>query len=222
MANIFDDPASLLAHFSPASTLSARTLAHYESHAASYRAGTMDHDVQENITALLDAILLPKPWSILDFGCGPGRDLATFSRLGHRAIGLDGAEKFVAMARAHSGCDVWQQDFLALDLPARHFDGIFANASLFHLPSSALPTVLSCLARTLKPSGVLFCSIPRGNDEEGWRGERYGTYYSWVRWQTLLAAAGFTEIRHFYRPPDLPRAQQPWLASVWRSNRGPL
>src|SRR5271156_4692346 len=46
------------------------------------------------------------------------------------------------MARVHSGCQVWQQDFLELDLPDGYFDGIFANASLFHVPSQELPRVL--------------------------------------------------------------------------------
>ena len=83
-----------------------------------------------------------RPFTILDFGCGPGRDLKVFAELGHIAIGLEGAAKFSAMARAHSGCDVWQQDFLTLDLPVSHFDGVFANASLFHVPSQELSRVL--------------------------------------------------------------------------------
>ena len=82
------------------------------------------------------------PFTILDFGCGPGRDLKVFAELGHIAIGLEGAAHFAAMARAHSGCEVWQQDFLKLDLPDNHFDGVFANAALFHVPSQELPRVL--------------------------------------------------------------------------------
>lgn len=198
------------------SETSARTIGHYDLRAAPYWQGTRDHDVSQNITALLDAIQSPPPWTILDLGCGPGRDLATFSRLGHRAIGLDGAPRFVAMARAYSGCEVWQQDFLALDLPAALFDGIFANAALFHIPSARLPGVLMRVRAALKPGGVLFASNPRGADQEGWQGERYGTYYSWERWQALLLAAGFDELHHYYRPPGVPRAAQPWLASVWR------
>ena len=122
--------------------LSARTLEHYEQRAEDFCEGTRDHDVSQNIEALLARIEGAAPFTILDFGCGPGRDLATFSRLGHRAIGLDGTARFAAMARADTGCDVWHQDFLALDLPAQYFDGVFANASLFHVPSQELPRVL--------------------------------------------------------------------------------
>ncbi len=120
------------------------------------------------------------------------------------------------MARADSGCEVWQQDFLALDLPPERFDGVFANASLFHVPRAELPRVLRQLHATLRPGGVLFASNPRGDNREGWSGERYGAWHDWERWRDYLTAAGFTELEHYYRPEGLPREQQPWLASVWR------
>jgi SAM-dependent methyltransferase len=192
------------------------TLAHYRERAEGFRAGTRDHDVSQNIEALLRHIRAAAPYTILDFGCGPGRDLQTFGRLGHTAIGLEGTPEFVAMARADSGCEVWQQDFLKLDLPAAHFDGIFANASLFHVPSQELPRVLRELHAALKPDGVLFSSNPRGDNEEGWNGGRYGAYHDFEAWQRYVTAAGFAALEHYYRPAGLPREQQPWLASVWR------
>ncbi len=196
--------------------ISALTLAHYQNCAEDFREGTRDHDVSQNIAALLRHIQAAPPLRILDFGCGPGRDLRTFSALGHQATGLDGCPRFVEMARADSGCEVWQQDFLALDLPPEHFDGIFANAVLFHIPSEALPRVLRQLHATLKPGGVLFSSNPRGENQEGWNGDRYGAYYDLANWRALLTRAGFVELEHYYRPAGLPREQQPWLASVWR------
>jgi SAM-dependent methyltransferase len=196
--------------------LTASTLAHYDRNARAFWEGTKDHDVAQNYAALLEAIEGAPPFVILDFGCGPGRDLAYFRSLGHEAVGLDGAASFVAMARAHSGCEVLHQDFLALDLPAGRFDGIFANASLFHVPGADLPRVLGELHAALKPRGVLFASNPRGNDEEGMSGERYGCYWSLETWRKFVSAAGFAELRHYYRPAGLPRDQQPWLATVWR------
>jgi SAM-dependent methyltransferase len=196
--------------------ISRSTLQHYNEHAEDFFAGTIDHDVSQNIDALLGAITTPAPHTILDLGCGPGRDLKTFSGLGHRPIGVDGSERFVAMARQYSGCEVWQQDFLHLDLPPALFDGIFANAVLFHVPSAALPHTLDQLFCTLKPGGVLFTSNPRGDNQEGWNGERYGTYHDYNSWERFMLAAGFVALHHYYRPPGLPREQQPWLASVWR------
>jgi len=192
------------------------TLAHYNQYADSFWQGTRDHDVSQNRNALLNTLFGGGPFRILDFGCGPGRDLKAFRELSHAAIGLDGAERFVDLARAYSGCEVWCQDFLKLNLPAEYFDGVFANASLFHVPSQELPRVLKELWATLKPGGVLFSSNPRGENEEGWSGERYGCYYDLARWRELITAAGLLEIDHYYRPHGLPRDQQPWLASLWR------
>ncbi len=193
-----------------------RTLAHYDRRAESFWEGTRDHDVSQNITALLQHIRAEPPFGILDFGCGPGRDLKRFSDLGHTPVGLEGAERFAAMAREFSGCEVWRQDFLRLDLPAGRFDGVFANAVLFHVPTQELPRVLRQLHATLKPGGVLFCSNPRGNNEEGWNSGRYGAYHDLAAWRAYVTAAGFSELTHYYRPDGLPREQQPWLASVWR------
>ena len=196
--------------------IAALTLAHYDQRALAFRDGTRDHDVSQNIEALLEAIETTAPLTILDFGCGPGRDLETFTRLGHVATGLEGSPRLAAMACAASGCDVLQQNFLGLDLPPSHFDGVFANAALFHVPSQALPRVLNELHATLKPGGVLFSSNPRGQGQEGWSGERYGVFHDLQGWRVYMTAAGFTELGHYYRPPGLPFEQQPWLATLWR------
>lgn len=192
------------------------TLDHYNQRAEDFRDGTQDHDVSQNIAALLQYIEAEPPFTILDFGCGPGRDLKVFAALGHVAIGLEGAARFAEMARADSGCEVWQQDFLKLDLPLGRFDGVFANAALFHVPGQELPRVLLALHATLKPGGVLFSSNPHGHNEEGWNRGRYGAYHDLESWRRYLSAAGFAELAHYYRPPGLPRERQPWLASVWR------
>jgi len=196
--------------------ISRRTLDSYVQRAESFWEGTRNHDVSENVTALLSSINAPPPFTILDFGCGPGRDLITFTALGHHAIGLEAAAPFTEMARKHSGCEVLEQDFLALELPHARFDGIFANASLFHVPTQELPRVLRELRDTLKPGGVLFSSNPHGNDDEGWNRGRFGAYHRLETWRAFVTAAGFTELHHYYRPTGLPREQQAWLATVYR------
>ncbi len=199
------------------SRIAALTLKHYDQGAAQFWQGTRDHDVSQNIEELLRHIEGAPPFTLLDFGCGPGRDLKTFSALGHVAVGLEGAPRFAATARQHSGCEVLEQDFLRLALPPARFDGVFANASLFHVPSQELPRVLSELRAALKPRGVLFSSNPRGDNEVGWSHGRYGAYHDLETWRRYVTAAGFTELNHYFRPPGLPREQQPWLASVWRA-----
>jgi SAM-dependent methyltransferase len=196
--------------------IAARTLAHYNQNAQDFWEGTRDHDVSQNINSMLEHIKEPAPLELLDFGCGPGRDLMSFKALGHKVTGLEGSAQLAALARKHSGCEVLEQNFLHLDLPSSRFDGVFANAVLFHIPSQALPGVLKALYLTLKPDGVLFCSNPHGEGQEGWNGDRYGAFYDWQSWRTYVTSAGFIELTHYYRPPGLPREQQPWLASVWR------
>jgi SAM-dependent methyltransferase len=192
------------------------TLGHYQRDARSFWAGTRDHDVSQNVEALIRHLLGPPPHTILDLGCGPGRDLAVFRDLGYVAVGLEGADEFARMAREHSGCEVLHQDFLELDLGNERFDGVFANASLFHVPSQELPRVLGELWTALKPEGTLFSSNPHGPNREGWSGDRYGCYLDLGQWRLFMTAAGFDELEHYYRPSGQPRHRQPWLASVWR------
>lgn len=196
--------------------IAQRTLEHYQGSAQQFWEGTRDHDVSQNVEALLDAIDGDGPHRILDFGCGPGRDLRDFCNRGHEPVGLDGSEAFVQMASAFAGVEVWQQNFLGLDLPDARFDGVFANASLFHVPAQEIRRVLEELRGCLRPGGVLFASNPRGDNDEGWNRGRYGAYHDFETWRDFAVAAGFDAIRHYYRPPGRPRDQQPWLASLWR------
>ena len=189
------------------------TLAHYDNNALSFWQGTKDHDVTQNYQAFLNQFPAAKKLDILDFGCGPGRDLGYFKSLGHRPVGLDGSEAFCNMARENTGCQILHQQFLKLTLPDQGFDGIFANASLFHVPSQGLPRVLQELHTALRPGGILFSSNPRGNNE-GWSGQRYGYFIEFEAAEVYLEAAGFTVLNHYYRPAGAPRAEQPWLAIV--------
>ena len=199
--------------------VSDKTISHYDRSAESYWHGTRDHDVSQNYEALLEAIEGEPPYAILDLGCGPGRDLSYFRSLGHDVIGLDGSSAFVAMARRYSGCDVLHQNFLAMALPESQFDGVFANASLFHVPSQELPRVLADIAKSMKPRGVLFCSNPRGDNEEGLSGDRYSCFFDLDTWRGYVIAAGFSEVQCYFRPPGLPRHQQAWLVTVLRMGK---
>ncbi len=197
-----------------------QTLDHYNERCLQFWSGTKDHDVDQNRSALLRHIAGKPPFSILDFGCGGGRDLIAFRTMNHEVIGLDGSAALCELARNNSGCEVWQQNFLALDLPAARFDGIFANASLFHVPNQEIPQVLKYCRHTLKEGGILFSSNPRGKNEEGWNDRRYGAYHDLEHWSMLVGNAGFERLEYYYRPEGKPLHQQPWLATVWRKLPG--
>ncbi len=191
------------------------TLGYYDENAESFWEGTKDHDVAQNYAAFLAPFPDGKMLDILDFGCGPGRDVKYFQSLGHRPVGLDGSAEFCRMARQYTGCEILHQRFLSLALQPQAFDGIFANASLFHVPGRELPKVLKELHSALRPAGILFSSDPRGNDE-GWQGQRYGHYMQLDASECYLAQAGFEVIHHYYRPAGKPIHEQPWLAIVSR------
>lgn len=183
--------------------------------AEDFREGTRDHDVSQNIDALLRHIQGAPPFTVLDFGCGPGRDLQTFTRMGHIAVGLDGSERFAQMAREDSGqcCS--------------------RISSSWNCPLNALTASLPMRCCSYPQAGTAACaqatawgaetgwSVVRlqstGGSQEGWNGPRYGSYHDLDAWQTLLTTAGFVELEHYYRPAGLhPGERQPWLASVWR------
>ena len=195
--------------------IESATIQHYDMNAVSFWEGTKDHDVTQNFNAFLDACQPDKSLDILDLGCGPGRDMLHFKSLGHRPVGLDGSDVFCRMARNYTGCSVLHQNFLSLDLPKEGFDGIFANASLFHVPGQELSRVLKELSRSLRHGGILFSSNPRGNSE-GWNDDRYGHYMEFNNYHTYLGEAGFEIIHHYYRPQGEPCHKQPWLAVVSR------
>jgi SAM-dependent methyltransferase len=190
------------------------TIAEYQATADSFREGTWDHDVSQNRSALVAA--MPRnPGRILDFGCGPGRDMAAFQAEGHEVVGLDATPAFVKMAQDFG--EVWQQNFLNLDLPAEYFDGVFANASLLHVPQAEMLRVLQDLCQTLVPGGALAMSLARGAGEgfvDRLIGQRYTSYWEYEAIAPLLEQAGFTIDHHYYRPPGLPQAMQSWVAIV--------
>jgi SAM-dependent methyltransferase len=197
------------------------TIAEYQSTAASFREGTWDHDVSQNRSALVAA--MPRnPGRILDFGCGPGRDIVAFQAEGHEAIGLDATPAFVEMAKQAGGGEVWQQNFLNLDLPDQFFDGIFANASLIHVPQSEMLRVLKDLWRSLVPKGAIAMSLARGAGEgyaDRLTGQRYTSFWEYATITPLIEQAGFTIAHHYYRPPGLPQEMQSWIAIVAHRSR---
>ena len=211
---------------------SAATIADYDAIAEAFDAGNKNHDVSQNIDALLGSIAAGRAGAalggaaggerpvIVDLGCAGGRDLIALTARGCEAWGVEGSPAFCELARrAAPGCTVLHQDFVALDLPAESFDGAFANASLFHVPSENLPDVLRRIYESLKPGGVFFASNAHGfgEDKEGWTDGRTPATRSWVcwlseaTWRRYCEAAGFTFLHSYYRG-----SSKAFLATVWR------
>ena len=216
---------------------SSATIADYDAVAAAFDAGNKNHDVSQNIDALLGAIAAGRAGDalggvaadqgadrpvIVDLGCAGGRDLVALTTRGCEAWGVEGSPAFCELARrAAPGCTVLEQDFVDMDLPAESFDGAFANASLFHVPSESLPDVLRRIFESLKPGGVFFASNAHGfgEDKEGWTDGRTPATRSWVcwlseaTWRRYCEAAGFTFLHSYYRG-----SSKAFLATVWRKS----
>jgi len=192
------------------------TIAEYQLTAEDYRNGTWNHDVSQNRNALI-AGMSKKQGKILDLGCGPGRDLVAFQEMGYEVTGLDATPAFVEMAKQSAGCEVLQQSFLTLNLPSNGFDGIFANASLIHVPSAEMLGVLKHLNQALSENGILLMSMVRG-DREGFSerptGYRYVTGWEYETLEPILVAAKFQILHHYYRPTGMPIEECSWLVMV--------
>jgi hypothetical protein len=107
----------------------------------------------------------------------PGETSKSLPKLGHIAGRVEGAAHSADRAPAYSGCEVLVAGILKLDLPDNYFDGVFADAALFHVSSQELPHMLLDPHASLKPGGALFSSNLHGHYEEGWNGGRYDVYY---------------------------------------------
>jgi len=105
---------------------------------------------------------VPQGGRILDAGCGTGRDLRYFNRLGFQAEGFDASGEMVALARAQSGCRVWQADLMLLSLAKESHDAVWAHGVLSHLPAPGCQRAMASFFATLKTGGMLFVSINEG------------------------------------------------------------
>lgn len=132
------------------------TQKYYNANAATYANDTLGI----NMSGIRNRFLgyLGSGSTILDVGCGSGRDLIAFSDAGHTATGVDGAKELCAIARQNSNCQVENAIFENFT-PAHQFDGIWAMASLVHTPEAQLPAVLMRVWSWLKPGGVFFACL---------------------------------------------------------------
>lgn len=146
------------------------TLAYYEDQAAAFFAETVTVDMAPLYGRFLDQV--PAGGHILDAGCGSGRDALAFHRLGYRVSAFEASPRLAELASAHCGLAVDVRRFQEIDWEER-FDGIWACASLLHVPLAELPEVFRRLARALKPGGVLYASFKYGSGEREQGGRRF-------------------------------------------------
>jgi SAM-dependent methyltransferase len=150
---------------------------YYENNAKAFVESTLRVDMQTLYQRFLP--LLPERAYILDAGCGSGRDAKTFIERGYQVTAFDASAEIAALAEKEIGQPVQVQRLQDIQYQ-NQFDGIWACASLLHVPAKELPDVFRRLARALKPNGVIYCSFKYGQAE----------YEKQGRWFTDLDEAG--------------------------------
>jgi 2-polyprenyl-3-methyl-5-hydroxy-6-metoxy-1,4-benzoquinol methylase len=154
------------------------SIEYYNQNAAEYFEHTVDIDMQESWDRF--TALLPEGGSILDLGCGSGRDSAYFLSCGFDVTAMDASEEMCNLASIHIGQDVLQLSFAEIDFN-EVFDGIWACASLLHVPGNEIDHIFTKVIDSLKINGILFMSFRYGDYE----GERDGRYYKDYRTRSL-------------------------------------
>ncbi|WP_295588405.1 bifunctional 2-polyprenyl-6-hydroxyphenol methylase/3-demethylubiquinol 3-O-methyltransferase UbiG [uncultured Lamprocystis sp.] len=147
------------------------TTAYYRANAAAFFADTLGVDMAPLYARFLPLIPVGGQ-KILDAGCGSGRDTRAFLDRGYTVTAFDASAELAALAAAHVGQPVQVLRFQDLEW-TQAFDGIWACASLLHVPATELPDVLSRLARALRPGGVLYASFKFGSGEREYHGRRF-------------------------------------------------
>lgn len=188
-----------------------QTISYYEEHAAEFCKSTLDVDMSFCRNKFLN-YLAPQSY-ILDAGCGSGRDSKAFADLGHYITAMDASPKICEEAEKVLGQKVLCQSFEVLDME-KVFDGIWACASLLHVPKEKMPEVLHRLKRALKENGILYASFKYG-DGEVIRQGRYFCNYDERTLKKLMQDAGF-EVLELFVTEDVreDRSGEKWVNGI--------
>jgi len=172
---------------------------YYNKYAAKEFEETVNQDMSGIMKEFLD--LLKEGDTILDLGCGSGRDSLSFYELGYDVTPLDASEEMCKLAEIHTGLEVLQMTFEQIDFD-NVFDGIWACASLLHTPKKELSDILTKIARALNDKGILYMSFKLG-DFEGFRGKRYFCDLTADSMTELLRDNGRFEIVKLWETEDV-------------------
>lgn len=176
---------------------------YYNENAKTFFDGTVHADMSRNYQPFLER--LPLGSTILDAGCGSGRDSLAFKNKGYKVKAIDASQELCKLASAYIGEAVEQVRFQEMAFDSA-FDGIWAAATLLHVPSDELISVLSKMAKALKSQGVLYASFKYG-DFEGMRNGRYFHDLKEEKARVYLELAGF-------------KVEKMWITGDVRQGRG--
>lgn len=185
-----------------------------------YAAKVYEDTVNQNMSEIMSVFLaeLEKGDTILDLGCGSGRDSLILHDMGYDVTPLDASAEMCKLAEIHTGLDVLQMRYEEMEFD-EVFDGIWGCAALVHTPKQQMLPILDKLCRSLKHQGVLYMSFKLG-DFEGFRGERYYCDYNKKSMEVLVEEAAHFQVIKIWSSQDV-RSSHPnteWLNVLLRKN----
>lgn len=190
------------------------TIQYYDGNAKYFAANTRMVDCSSIQNRFISK--LPSQAAILDFGCGSGRDTKYFMGKGFCVEAIDGSEELCRLASEYTGIPVRQMYFQEFCENAR-YDGIWACASLLHLPQAELPAVMDKMIVALKPNGIIYMSFKYGTQEE-MRNGRYFTDMTEQKFHDLMSGIDELQIEDewitFDARPE--RSEEKWLNIILR------
>ena len=194
-----------------------KTLDYYNDNAKSFIEATREVVFSDKQDTFLSH--LPAHASILDFGCGSGRDTAYFLKKGYQVEAVDGSIEMCKAASLYTGIEVKHMLFSELDAENK-YDGIWACSSILHLPKQELADVLKCMARALKVNGVIYTSFKYGTFE-GERNGRFFTDFTEEAFRSFLSDHSQLEIVNCWLTEDArpDRKEERWLNVLLKNRR---
>ena len=184
---------------------------YYRNNAEQFAKETVDADIGDIRERFLKHI--PEGGTILDFGCGSGRDTKAFKDAGYDVHAIDGSEELCRMASEYSGVDVKCMDFFSFD-EVDKYNGIFACASLLHIPPERLPELITKMLKSLKKGGVIYMSFKYG-DFSGERDGRHFTDLNEESFRKILSLVKGARILEEWHSEDVRRGKTAsWLNEI--------
>lgn len=189
---------------------------YYNKYANLYFDSTVNLDLSEILNSFLE--YLEPGDTVLDLGCGSGRDSKIMLEKELEVTLLDASEELCALADIYTGIEPLCMDYQDIDFH-EVFQGIWACSSLLHARKDEMPGILNRILKALKPGGVFYMSVKKG-DFEGFRHERYFADYSMEEMRQIFYKIPGFEVISIWETDDVraTRDKERWVNVLARKN----